>query len=133
MAKTSISGCGVKIDWKAPNFSGAPILKYKVEIQSKTGAFIVVKSCGINGKDVSCRVPTSELLKSPFNLARNDRIVAKVSAFNIKGWSDASPATTNNLKLISKPLALKNAPTLVRKLTNDITFKWDSVAEGGTE
>jgi hypothetical protein len=130
MAKTSISGCGVKIEWKAPAFSGAEILKYKIEIQSKTGAFLVFKGCGTNGKKVSCQVPALDLVKSPFNLARKDRIVVKISAFNIKGWSEPSPATTNDLEIPTKPLPLTKAPELVRKLLNDITFKWTLALKG---
>lgn len=32
MVKTQIKGCGVRLDWKEPEFSGAPILNYKIEV-----------------------------------------------------------------------------------------------------
>jgi len=56
---------------------------------------------------------------------RKDRIVVKVSAFNIKGWSEPSPATTNDLEILTKPQAMTKAPTLTKKILNEITFKWD--------
>ncbi len=40
--ESKLNGSGIRFDWKAPAFSGALILKYKVEIKGKSGEFFAV-------------------------------------------------------------------------------------------
>ena len=108
---TLLSNLNVRIAWTAPTDNFKPITKYEVLIQDTdaSGNFVedTVHCDGSNALILTqdyCDVPmTTALRASPFNLVQGQVVIAKIKAYNERGWSDFSPANTAGAKIQTEP------------------------------
>ena len=95
----TVSGINVRISWVAPNSNGADIFEYEVLIKESDGDFSE-NTAYCDGSDAAivtrryCDIPMSILRLSPYSLAYNAVVYAKVSARNTIGWNTASILNT---------------------------------------
>lgn len=106
-----IVGGYVKISWDAPFENYRPILGYgyQVLIGTNAGTFVEKKTlCDGVAQEATryCLVDMHELRASPFNLAYEDLVQAKVLAANERGWSAESPANTDGAHVEVEPSAV---------------------------
>jgi hypothetical protein len=94
---TVISGSNVRVSWVAPLDYGSVITSYQVTVATSASAF-VEETVSCNGADaaiitaLACEIPLATLRASPFSLAFDDTVSAKVVALNINGAGSASAA-----------------------------------------
>ena len=93
----SVTG-GVIIDWVAPHDGSESITEYLIEIANTDDETFFEDTTDCGGSDASvttCTVPMDTLTQSPFNLAFNQLVLARVSAINTYGSS--TPSTVNTI------------------------------------
>ena len=95
---------GVKIQWTAPYNNADTITKYKIEILTDTDATApsayIESTSFCDGStasalsSLSCLVPMSALITSPYSLDYLEKVTVRASAYNYYGWSVVSPSNT---------------------------------------
>jgi hypothetical protein len=82
-------------------------------------------------------IPMVSLRTEPFNLVYQDRVIIKILAHNLRGWSDAYPLNDESTapKIQSEPLKMQ--PTTEGSATSRsvIEIKWDQIVppnDGGS-
>ena len=81
------------IEWTAPADGGSAITSYTVQIRQIDGSTFTIYD-GCTGVAITCTVPISALIATPYSLGHNNLVRAKVKATNAVGSSDYSPEGT---------------------------------------
>ena len=94
---TAISGTNALITWTAPDDNGSTITAYEVVLMTSLATFVeeTVYCDGTQSAIVAalqCEIPVTILRASPYDLAYNELIIAKVSAINLNGKGPESVA-----------------------------------------
>ena len=99
----AISGNNVRISWLKPTEYGATITSYAIVVKDSAvvgTTYHVMTPSYCDGTQaailtaLACEVPLSVLIASPFNLAFDALVVAKVTASNSNGAGTQSAANT---------------------------------------
>ncbi len=105
---TTQSGTSVNIAWTQPTTNGLTVTQYEILIKKKDGTFASASTCVGTDSSVitsrSCSV-TMLTLRNTFNLVLNDLVVAKVRAYNAKGWSTYSSENVSGATIKTEPAA----------------------------
>ena len=126
------------ISWTAPANNGSPITAYQISILQSDGVTFTQDLTNCPGSDpavmsgLSCTIPVSSLMSSPFNLNWGSSVYAVVTATNAYGNS-LSSNSGNGATLMTKPDApislLENASA---RTASSISFSWSpGVSNGG--
>jgi predicted oxidoreductase (fatty acid repression mutant protein) len=72
-------------------------------------------------------IPLVSLRTEPFNLVYQDRVIIKILAHNLRGWSDAFPLNDESTAPMIQTEPLKMQPTTEGIATSRsvIEIKWD--------
>lgn len=98
----------VTITWVEPQTNGGPIQSYSIFIRESNLASYTEHLENCDGTDaaiisaLSCSIPVSVLITTPYNLDWGDSVYAKVAATNEKGTSSQS-SSGNGAKIITYP------------------------------
>lgn len=98
----------MRISWTAPSSNYKTITAYLVEIRDQAGSvFHTTSECDGSSAEVVaalyCDVPVSLLRASPFNLGLQDLVVARVAAYNERGWGAKSAANVAGALIQTEP------------------------------
>jgi len=78
-----------------------------------------------------CAIPAALLTASPFNLPWGSEVVAKVSAFNIKGESSQSESSGGSI-LVTNPKKPTNlAEVALHRSSTTLGLEWDNGSDTG--
>ena len=133
---TAVSSSNVVISWTLPGDGSTPITGYKVEIRHSDNVSFSTEpnDCNMQASTLlTCSVPISTLLTSPFSLLWGSSIYARVSAINIVGTSMTSASGNGAIILTnpSPPTSLANVASITSK--SQIGLIWNTVTfSGGT-
>lgn len=98
----------VDITWTAPaSDGGSALISYRVRVKSKTDGiyYSYVATCpGTDITQLTCSIPMTALLTTPFNLQLGDLVVAVVDALNAVDYSIPSPENTSGALARTIPL-----------------------------
>jgi hypothetical protein len=105
-----VVGAHVKISWAAPFANHRPVLGYQILIETSLAGDFVERKALCDGDAQAavlyCLVDMHDLRASPFNLAYDTLVRAKVLARNERGWSDASEPNAAGARVQVEPLAM---------------------------
>jgi hypothetical protein len=107
-ATTAFQDASVRVSWTAPSANFKTITAYGVELRDSAGNYHNLTSyCDpVSAGLVSsryCDVPVSVLRAAPFNLGLQALVVARVRAYNVRGWGEYSPANTVGALIETEP------------------------------
>lgn len=140
---TAVDGTNVKISWSAPASNGAAITKYKIMILQSDGLTYTESSSSCDGSDPTimsqlyCLVSIKDILRaSPYSLAYGTLVIAKVQAYNTKGWSSLSPANVAGATIETEPTAMSAPSNGASTSASQIEVTWSAIssspANGGS-
>jgi len=138
---TAPSGLYVLIDWNLPTENHYSVTEYLLEILASDASYYTdLTYCdGANPTVVSnseCSIPMTVLTASPFNLAVDDEVKARVTAYNERGWSDVSDDTATGTTISTIPSQMaaitRNALTSTSQVVIDWTALSSSPSNGGS-
>lgn len=104
-----MSDASVRIAWTAPSSNYKTISAYLIEILDSAGTNFYEEATECDGSTseivsaLYCDVPVSVLRASPYNLDVQDLVVARVSAYNERGWGAASDANAAGALIETEP------------------------------
>ena len=115
---TSLVNTSLRIQWSQPSDNFKTITKYKVVIEDHLHAGNFVENTYYcDGSDATvmsllrCDIPVITVLRqAPYSLTQGQLVVAKVQAYNQRGWSDFSDPNVAGQLVQTEPLAMA-APT----------------------
>ena len=111
-----VSDTNVRIAWLVPNNGGNPISAYSIVIQQSDGTTYSSMNSYCSGSSPTvisnryCDIPMTALRASPFNLVKNQLVVAQVAAINGIGTGSYSTPNTAGLSIRTEPSAPPSAP-----------------------
>lgn len=117
---------GVLISWTMPHDGYQSIINYLVEIQTSTGAWKQdVSNCkGSDPAMLTCLIPMSVLIATPYNLNFDTLIVVRATAQNSYGFAKyPSVANTDGARIRITPSQMA-APTIVLHTDTTIQVRW---------
>ncbi len=124
----------VKISWTAPNNNGDDITAYNVYIGNFDSTTWTIDSTNCGSTTVPslltglyCLVPMSILTASPYSLAFNQLILAKISATNSFGEQTLSPANPAGALVRRVPDAMSTV-TLTASTRDSMTVSWSALS-----
>ena len=124
----------MRISWTPPDDGGVEMLAYRIVTQQNDGVFVEQEFyCDGNDatiiQDQYCLIPSQILHAFNFELAWAQSVNAKVTAYNIKGWSEES-AVGNGGVILWGPSAPTNI-ALNSALTTrfNAAFTWSDVLD----
>jgi hypothetical protein len=92
----------VKVTWTYPQDNGNAVSAYMVEFRAKDGTWNTMnETCDatlpslVSGK--YCYVHMQKLREAPFLLVKNDKIVVRINAMNLKGYNNSASIVTDSL------------------------------------
>lgn len=95
----------VRFTWAAPDANGASITRYTILIRQSDDSTFTEDTTNCDGSDSTimsnlyCDVPFTALIASPYSLAQDDLIVAKIMATNSQGDSTYSAENTSGVTI----------------------------------
>jgi hypothetical protein len=106
-----VVGAHVKISWAAPVANHRAVLGYQILIETSAPAAEFVERKALCDGDAQaavlyCLVDMHDLRASPFSLAYDTLVRAKVLARNERGWSTASAPNSAGARVQVEPLAM---------------------------
>ncbi len=139
---TALVGTNVIVQWQAFESKGRTITAYEVVFELADDINFVEIPLFCNGRDANvvktrtCYVPMLVFRLSPFYLIQNELIVAKVRAYNEKGWGPYNNENTNGLRVITEPHTMNTPQRASQTGPTQIEVSWSSLStpnDGGSE
>ena len=135
-ATTTIVDKSIRIYWTQPSWNFKTITAYQVLIQDHLGSTFSEELTHCDGStsgiltSLYCDIPVSVLRSSPFNLILADPVVAKVRAYNERGWSSYSTLNVDpNIAYIQTEPGTMNTPQRGSSTSIDrIEVTWAALA-----
>lgn len=129
------NGVNVDFTWTAPaSNGGSTITSYTLKIKADSGSYVEDSvNCG-TANILTCSVPMSVLIASPYLLDEGDLIVAQVFATNAVGDSSVSTDNTIGAEVQTIPATPTSAPTRnsATTATNIVVDIATVTADGGS-
>jgi len=119
----SLDGCNALFKWVVPDNGGLPIKGITVEIKSKD-KFFKLDNCGGGWPNSdTCVVNRGVFALPPFNMEKDDLVLARVYATNYIGDGPMSQIASKGIKATKLPDAT-DTPLLVNKGSDNIYVAW---------
>jgi hypothetical protein len=126
---TTVNSQNVIVTWTAPSNGGSAITAYTITLRQIDGVTYSQDLLSCNGANAAvisalmCTIPFATLQEAPFNLVWGSSVFAKVTATNIIGVSQSSPAG-NGAMMTRAPDAPINLVQEIASNAINIFFSW---------
>lgn len=107
--RTALVGSNVRVEWQAFDTKGRTISAYEVQFRLSDGETFIEIPLFCNGRDPFvlknryCYIPMLVFRLSPFFQLQSELIVARVRAYNIKGWGPYNEPNTLGQLIVTEP------------------------------
>ena len=121
----------VIISWTAPNDNSSPITAYLIEILDRAGTTWTEDStnCDASSGDIfdslTCVIPMSVFLATPYSLLQGDLIEVRASAYNHNGWSPVSSTNTEGALVRTTPTGMNDPQRNSESSDTQIILDWN--------